>query len=79
MLNQTPLWKYLVVIFMVAVCALYASPNLYGEDYAVQISAGRDGEINTQLMQQVTDELGSQGIEAKRIVMEDNQISGSPF
>ena len=74
MLNQTPLWKYLVVIFMVAICALYASPNLYGEDYAVQISAAGDNELSTQLIDRVSDELNNKGIEIKRIAMEDEKL-----
>lgn len=74
MLNQTPLWKYLVVIFMVAFCTLYASPNLYGEDHAVQISAGRDGVINTATLDTVTEELTKQGIQPKSVMLEGDQI-----
>ena len=32
MLNRYPLWKNLMVIFLVAIGILYALPNLYGED-----------------------------------------------
>ncbi|MFT6195060.1 MAG: preprotein translocase subunit SecD, partial [Cognaticolwellia sp.] len=46
MLNKYPLWKTLMVLFIVAVGALYASPNLYGEDPAVQISGLRGIETN---------------------------------
>lgn len=74
MLNQTPLWKYLVVIFIVAICALYASPNLYGEDYAVQISAGRDAVVSAELLDQVNEELAQAGIDKKSIVLENDQI-----
>ncbi|HAD49672.1 MAG TPA: hypothetical protein DCF92_13000, partial [Idiomarina sp.] len=35
MLNKYPLWKNLLVIFVVLVAALYALPNIYGEDPAV--------------------------------------------
>ena len=38
MINQYPLWKYLLLIVAVFVGSLYALPNLYGEDPAVQIS-----------------------------------------
>ena len=44
MLNKYPLWKSLMVLFIVAIGALYASPNLYGEDPAVQISGLRGVE-----------------------------------
>lgn len=74
MLNQTPLWKYLLVIVVIAVCSLYASPNLYGEDYAVQISAGRDAAVDTQLLDRVNSELEKAGIDKKAIVLENSQI-----
>ncbi len=74
MLNQTPLWKYIIVIFVVAVCALYASPNLYGEDYAVQISAGRDAKVTAQLLDEVDAKLAEAKIERKSVVLENDQI-----
>ena len=39
MLNQTPLWRYLLLITVVLMAAIYALPNLYGEDPAIQISS----------------------------------------
>ncbi|GAA4651175.1 protein translocase subunit SecD [Kistimonas scapharcae] len=38
MLNRYPLWKYLVILVVVAVGIIYALPNLYPDDPAVQIS-----------------------------------------
>ncbi|WJG08433.1 protein translocase subunit SecD [Aliiglaciecola sp. LCG003] len=74
MLNQTPLWKYILVLLVIAVCTLYASPNLYGEDYAVQISAGRDAVVDTKLMDRVNGQLAEANIDKKAIVLENNQI-----
>ena len=74
MLNQTPLWKYLVLIFIVGMCALYATPNLYGEDYAVQISAGRNASVDESLLNKVTETLSSENIEAKNIALDNEQI-----
>ncbi|MDP5040313.1 MAG: protein translocase subunit SecD, partial [Paraglaciecola sp.] len=74
MLNQTPLWKYILVIFVVSICALYASPNLYGEDHAVQISAGRNAVVNAQLVDKVSAELKNANIDSKSIVFENEQI-----
>jgi preprotein translocase subunit SecD len=73
-LNQTPLWKYVLVIFIIGMCALYASPNLYGEDYAVQISAGRDAVVDPSLIDKVTTELQTAKIPSKSIVLENEQI-----
>lgn len=53
MLNKYPLWKNLLVIFIVLVAALYALPNIYGEDPAVQVSANRNATIDTSTMDRV--------------------------
>ena len=39
-MNQYPLWKYLLISTVILVCTIYALPNLFGEDPAVQISPG---------------------------------------
>ena len=74
MLNQTPLWKYIIIILVVGLCALYASPNLYGEDHAVQISAGRNAQVNQQLVEQVSADLAAANIDSKSITLADEQI-----
>lgn len=38
MLNQYPLWKYILLIVVLVVSSIFALPNLFGEDPAVQIS-----------------------------------------
>jgi len=47
-MNQYPLWKYLLIGVVISICALYALPNLFGEDPAVQISPAyaRDVKID---------------------------------
>ncbi len=41
MINQYPLWKYLMLVVVIAVAAIFAMPNLYGQDYALQISPAK--------------------------------------
>ncbi len=43
-MNRYPLWKYLLVITVVVVGAVYALPNLFGETSAVQVSTSAQGE-----------------------------------
>lgn len=38
MLNQYPLWKYILLIVVLVFSSIFALPNLFGEDPAVQIS-----------------------------------------
>lgn len=42
-MNRYPLWKYLLVITVVIVGAVYALPNLFGETSAVQVSTATEG------------------------------------
>ena len=39
MMNQYPLWKYLLLIFVLAIGLIYALPNVYGEDPASRQSS----------------------------------------
>lgn len=63
-----------MVLIVVLVGALYALPNIYGEDYAVQISAARGGEVNPQTLQQVESALRQADITPRGISMENDQI-----
>lgn len=73
-LNHTPLWKAVLVCLVVAFFALYASPNLYGEDPAVQISAERTAPVDTALMDRVQEILTERNISAKSVALEDQKI-----
>ncbi|WP_337234755.1 hypothetical protein, partial [Proteus terrae] len=53
MLNRYPLWKYLMLIAAILIGLLYALPNLYGEDPAVQITGARGTAANEQTLDQV--------------------------
>ncbi|QCZ92958.1 protein translocase subunit SecD [Salinimonas iocasae] len=74
MLNKNSVWKVLLAVLIVAMCALYALPNLYGEDNAVQISAGRNATVTESMLSQVRETLDSNEIDTKRIEFEDGQI-----
>ncbi|RUO68388.1 protein translocase subunit SecD [Idiomarina ramblicola] len=74
MLNKYPLWKNLLVIFVVLMAALYALPNIYGEDPAVQVSANRNATIDTSTMDRVKSSLENADIQAKSIALEEEQL-----
>ena len=46
MLNKYPLWKYLLVLFVLLLGFFYAAPNLYAPDPALQIA----GQSSSQLI-----------------------------
>ncbi|MEL0630116.1 protein translocase subunit SecD [Psychromonas aquatilis] len=74
MLNKYPLWKYLLLGFIVLFTLLYAAPNLYGEDPAVQVSATRGAKVELSTLGKVEDILSKANITPKSTVLEDDQI-----
>ncbi|MDH2927446.1 protein translocase subunit SecD [Lonepinella koalarum] len=74
MLNRFPLWKNLMVIFMIAIGALYALPNIYGEDPAVQISGTRGQQASETTLSEVQSLLTSNNLQPKSILLENGSI-----
>ncbi|WDE06417.1 protein translocase subunit SecD [Thalassomonas viridans] len=74
MLNKSPLWKSLLVLFVVAFGALYASPNLFGEDPAVQVSGLRGVEADSATLDSVRAQLEQEKIDFASIALEKGQV-----
>ncbi|GAA6206024.1 MULTISPECIES: protein translocase subunit SecD [Thalassotalea] len=74
MLNHSPLWKKLLVLFVVAIGALYALPNIYGESPAVQVSGLRGVEANATTLDTIKSQLTKEGIDYSKITFENGQI-----
>lgn len=77
MLNRYPLWKYLLILAVIALGLIYATPNLYPDDPAIQIS----GISSTQTIEQgdlqrIERALNDAGIETKGVELSDNAGSG---
>jgi preprotein translocase subunit SecD len=62
MLNQYPLWKYVLIVAVVLVGALYAFPNVFPEDPAVQISNSATDEVDEATRRQVEAVLAGRGL-----------------
>lgn len=73
MLNHYPAWKNLLLIVVIALGLLYATPNLYGEDPAVQISH-RVNLINAEEQQNVVNLLQNLKIEHRSVEMGEGFI-----
>ncbi|HHJ81176.1 MAG TPA: protein translocase subunit SecD [Candidatus Tenderia electrophaga] len=69
-MNQYPWWKNLLIVIVVAIGTLYALPNLYGEDPALQISSTRGADITDITLGDVRSELQRQGIKPLTIDLE---------
>tara|TARA_R110001606_G_scaffold395213_1_gene567030 strand:- start:15391 stop:17244 length:1854 start_codon:yes stop_codon:yes gene_type:complete len=73
-MNHYPLWKNLLIVAVIVFGALFALPNLYGDDPAVQVSAGRNGNVDLELMSQVETALKTQSVPYKRVEMENGRL-----
>lgn len=63
-----------MVIFVIAIGALYALPNLYGDDPSVQISGTRGQQATPETLTQVQSTLSSMNIQPKSAVLENGSI-----
>ncbi|MSR13078.1 MAG: protein translocase subunit SecD [Gammaproteobacteria bacterium] len=73
-MNQYPLWRYLLVLAVVVIGSLYALPNLYGQDPALQISPRRSAPIDATVEKTVTAALAKANIALKSSEHTTNRI-----
>jgi preprotein translocase subunit SecD len=73
-LNKYPLWKTLMVALIVAIGALYATPNLFGESPAVQVSGLRGVEANTATLDTIKAQLKANNLSFDSIALEAGQV-----
>ena len=74
MMNQYPIWKYLLLVVVLVVGAIYALPNVYGEDPALQISAGRNASIDEAVRDRLVSTLDTAGITVKQAEVKPGQL-----
>jgi len=75
MLNRYPLWKYLLILVVLAAGLIYSLPNLYPEDPAVQISsASGDTTIDDGELERVQRALSDAGITIKAIERDASSV-----
>ncbi|MEQ4585056.1 MAG: protein translocase subunit SecD, partial [Pantoea agglomerans] len=75
MLNRYPLWKYVMLVVVILVGLLYALPNLYGEDPAVQITGARGSAASEQTLDQIQSALKQDNIQSKSVALENGAIT----
>jgi len=58
LINRYPLWKNLLVLFVVSLGVVYALPNIYPPDFAIQISnEDADGTVTEQALERAVSSL----------------------
>ena len=56
-MNQYSVWKYLLILVIIVTGIIYALPNLYGEDPALQITSSRGFALPVELTTNIDDAL----------------------
>ncbi|KAF7788729.1 hypothetical protein PRUB_a1778 [Pseudoalteromonas rubra] len=74
MLNKYPMWKYLLVLAVLAVGILYATPNLYGRDPAIQVSGTKGTNADLSVLDQVNKTLKDNSLTVKSTALENGQV-----
>src|SRR5688572_24264816 len=73
MINRYPWWKNLLILGVIVISAVYALPNLYPEDPAIQVSH-TSGRLAEHLQERVIALLEKGGIEATGFERGPNQL-----
>ncbi|MDT0619161.1 protein translocase subunit SecD [Salinisphaera sp. P385] len=63
-MNRYPLWKYLLLLVVLGLGALYALPNIFPEQPAIQVSRDDGSSVASGLTERVRSELSAAGIES---------------
>ncbi|CAD5108028.1 protein translocase subunit SecD [Zestomonas carbonaria] len=71
MLNKYPLWKYILILAVLAIGLVYSAPNLFPDDPAIQVS----GASTALKIEQADVERISQALSEARIAVKESGLS----
>ncbi|MBN2866460.1 MAG: protein translocase subunit SecD [Thiotrichales bacterium] len=69
--NRYPAWKYLLLVVVTVIGILFAMPNIFGDDPAVQISPAKSVTFTAETQQQVSQILADAKLDVKESVFEN--------
>jgi preprotein translocase subunit SecD len=73
-MNQYSIWRYILILTALLVGVVYALPNLYGEDPALQISGSRGGAVNSSVEASVAAALSTANIPVKSMESGEDRL-----
>ena len=77
MLNKFPLWKYLLILAVLAIGTIYSLPNLYPDDPAIQISGNSSAmRVEQADLDRASRALEAAGISVKAVSVADQGRAG---
>ncbi len=77
-MNRYPLWKYVLVVLVLALGALYTIPNFFGESPAVQVSSAKATlKLGPDAVVRVQQALETANVRAENVFFEDLGNNGT--
>ena len=71
---EFPRWKYFVILLVLALSVIYALPNVFQSDYAVQITGNRGAPLDDALKSRVSGYLEQAGVQPKSVAVENDSL-----
>ena len=71
---EFPRWKYFVILLVLALSVVYALPNVFQSDYAVQITGNRGAPLDDALKSRVSGYLEQAGVQPKSVAVENESL-----
>ena len=73
-LNRYPAWKYVLMTIIIVISALYALPNLFGEDPAVQVSPTKMVTLKAEDVTRIEQALKQAGLTPRSVEFDGRQL-----
>ena len=72
-INTTEGWKYALLALVLLLAILYALPNMYGEDFALQISGAKGGPVSEETFSEIEKHIADNQIKIKQATNENGK------
>ncbi len=73
-MNRYPWWKNLLIVSLVAIGVVYALPNVFGQDPALQINPKGSAKIDAALEKKLTDVLSDAGLKPQSMSRDERSL-----
>jgi preprotein translocase subunit SecD len=73
-MNHYAAWKNILIVFLLFITSLYALPNIYGSDLAIQISGTGEYVVEENDLDVINNSLVENGIDFKSLVLINSNI-----
>ena len=73
-MNHYAAWKNILIVFFLFLSTLYALPNLYGSDLAIQITGTGDYVVEDRDLESINTTLTENNVDFKSIGIKNNNI-----